>query len=141
MRAIKTLCIVYDAECGLCTGIREWLLSQELLVRLKFIASGSEKARKWMPGLAPGELAVVADTGDVWIGNSAWIVCMWALRDYRDWALRFSNPLLLSLAREAFAAVSRNRGAISELLHLQSDADIERRLHSVIVPACATQQN
>jgi hypothetical protein len=31
------------------------------------------------------------NTGEVWLGNHAWIVCLWALRDYRDLAFRLTS--------------------------------------------------
>lgn len=140
MPPIHSLCIVYDAACGLCTGVKAWLMRQPLLVPLEFVQVGSDRARERFPRLPPGELAVIADTGEIWLGNNAWIICLWALRDYRDWSQRLASPLLRMMAREAFAAVSRNRTGISELLGLRSDAELEQRLRSVIVPACLTNR-
>ena len=136
MRSVKGLTILYDAECGLCSNVKGWLSRQSALVPLNFKASRSDEARRRFPRLPAGELAVIADTGEVWWGNSAWIVCLWALREYRDWALRFSNPLLLMMAKEAFAVVSSHRAGISDLLRLESDVSLEQRLRSVNVPAC-----
>ncbi len=136
MEPVTGLDIVYDAACGLCTSVKEWLGRQPAFVPLRFIASGSEAARQRFPRLPAGELAVVGNTGEVWMGNGAWVVCLWALRDYREWSLRFSSPLLLMVAREAFAAVSSHRAGISDLLSLRSEREIEQRLRSVIVPAC-----
>jgi predicted DCC family thiol-disulfide oxidoreductase YuxK len=141
MVPIRSLCIVYDAACGLCTGVKAWLERQQTAVPLEFVASGSDRARKEFPRLPPGELAVVANTGEAWLGNNAWIVCLWALRDYREWSLRFSNPLLRLMAREAFAVISNHRSGISELLGLRSDAELERRLRKVSVPACLPNSN
>jgi hypothetical protein len=82
------------------------------------------------------ELAVVANTGEVWLGNHAWIVCLWALRGYRDLAFRLTSPLLLAMAREAFAIVSKNRAALSSMLKLRSERELEQQLRRVIVPRC-----
>ena len=87
-----------------------WLGRQPAYVRLQLVAA-SEAARDLFPALPPGELAVVSDSGDVWIGDRAWIVVLWALREYRGWATKLSSPLLLPMARQAFAAISRNRSA------------------------------
>jgi predicted DCC family thiol-disulfide oxidoreductase YuxK len=127
--------IAYDAACGLCTAVRDWISRQAPLVRLKFVASGSAEARKWFPQLPAGELAV-ADTGEVWLGNRAWIVCLWALRDYRSWAMRLSSPGLQRLAREAFSVLSNNRSALSAMLGLRSDVELEKQLRGVIVQKC-----
>ena len=86
--------------------------------------------------LQTGELAVVAETGEVWMGDRAWVVCLWALRDYRDLAVRLSSPGLLRLAQEAFHLVSRNRSALSSLLRLKSEREMEQQLRSVMVPRC-----
>jgi predicted DCC family thiol-disulfide oxidoreductase YuxK len=131
--------IVYDAACGLCTRLKDWIEEQAPLVRLEFAVSGSTDVRSRFPRLPVGELAVVADTGEVWIGNRAWIVCLWALRDYRDLAVRLTSPLLLIMAREAFAVVSKNRAALSSLLRLRGQRDIEQVLRKVEVLKCQTE--
>jgi len=136
MRPVTSITIVYDAGCGLCTRLKEWIGQQRSLVSLHFIAAGSAEARTRFPGLPAGELAVVADTGEVWLGNRAWIVCLWALRDYRDFAARLTSPLLLLMAREAFTVVSRNRYGISWMLGLSDERAIEQQLRKVVVPKC-----
>lgn len=136
MPAISKLCVVYDASCGLCSGVRDWINRQPALVPVEFLASDSSEALSRFRQLPPGELAVVANTGEVWLGNHAWIVCLWALRDYRNWALRLSRPPLSLMAREAFAAVSRNKAGLSALLRLQSDRELEQQLRKVNVPTC-----
>src|SRR6266700_1204771 len=134
MPRITSLWVVYDAACGLCTSVKEWINRKAPLVALQFVASGSAEARERFPQLRPGELAVVANTGEVWLGNHAWIVCLWALRDYRPWAVRLSSPLLRLMAREAFAVVSSNRSTLSSLLRLRSDVELEQQLRKVMVP-------
>lgn len=141
MQAIGSFSVLYDGGCGLCTGVRDWLRRQDQLIPLEFVASGSEEARERFPIVAAGELAVIADTGDAWLGNHAWIVCLWALRDYRDWAIRLSSPLLLPMAREAFAAVSRNRAALSKTLWNRGDSAVVDELRSIVVPRCETEAN
>jgi predicted DCC family thiol-disulfide oxidoreductase YuxK len=125
---IQRLWITYDAACGLCAHVRDWIQQQAPLVGLQFVASGSVEARTWFPQLPPGELAVVADTGEVWLGDRSWIVCLWALRDYRAWAVRLSSPGLLRLSREAFSLLSNNRAAVSSILGLRSDVALEQQL-------------
>jgi predicted DCC family thiol-disulfide oxidoreductase YuxK len=140
MPPVRSLWVIYDSACGLCTGVKDWINRQTPLVILKFIASGSDDARKRFPQLPPGELAVVADTGEVWLGNRAWIVCLWALRDYRAWALRLSSPMLSLMARQAFAVISNNRAALSSMLGLRSDLELEQQLRKVLVPRCEAGQ-
>jgi len=140
MTTITGLTILYDADCGLCTRAREWLGRQASPVALDFLATGSAEARRRFPQLPAGELAVVANTGDVWLGNHAWVVCLWAVADYRDLACRLTSPLLLLMAREAFAVVSKNRLALSAMLQLQSDRQLEQQLRKVVAPRCQVGQ-
>jgi len=79
---------------------------------------------------------VVSNTGAVWLGDHAWIVCLWALRDFRDLSFRLTSPLLSLLAREAFAVVSKNRLAVSSMLRLRTEREIEQQLRKVVVPRC-----
>jgi hypothetical protein len=74
-----------------------------------------------------------------WLGNHAWVVCLWALRDYRDLAFRPTSPALLLMSREAFIAVSRNRLALSIMLRLRNGREIEQQLRKVAAPRCQTE--
>jgi predicted DCC family thiol-disulfide oxidoreductase YuxK len=136
MPPVTSITIVYDAACGLCMRAKDWITQQAPLVGLQFVPSGSSEAWRRFPQLPAGELAVVANTGEVWLGNHAWIVCLWALRGYRDLALRLTSPLLVLMAREAFAVVSRNRYALSGMLRLRNEREIEQQLRKVVVPRC-----
>jgi predicted DCC family thiol-disulfide oxidoreductase YuxK len=139
MPPITSVTIIYDADCGLCTHTKDWIGRQAPLIRIGFVASGSLEARRRFPHLPPDELAVVANTGEVWLGNHAWIVCLWALHGYRDLAFRLTSPLLLLMAREAFAVLSKNRSALSSMLKLQSERELEQQLRKVIVPRCQSE--
>ena len=138
-RPVRRLWVAYDASCGLCTGVKDWLCRQVQLVSLEFLVAGSEEARRRFPQLPSGELAVVSDTGEVWLGNGAWIVCLWALRDFRGWSVRLAGPGLRMLAREAFAVISANRGGLSTMLAMKSDVEIEQTLRKVMMPGCETE--
>jgi len=139
MPPVTSFTIVYDADCGLCTQTKDWIRQQVPLVRLQFVASGSSEATRRFPQLRAGELAVVANTGEVWLGTHAWIVCLWGLRDYRELAYRLTSPLLSLMAREAFAIVSKNRLALSSILRLRNEREIEQQLRKVVVPRCQTE--
>lgn len=140
MQRLKILWIVYDSSCGLCCMVKDWIGRQPAVLTLRLVAADSEEARSRFPQLPPGELAVVGDTGDVWLGNRAWIICLWALRDYRDWSIRLSSPLLLPLARQAFAALSGSRGTVSGMLGWRSEQDLQRDLRNIIIPTCETRR-
>jgi predicted DCC family thiol-disulfide oxidoreductase YuxK len=136
MQPVTRMTVVYDPSCELCTRAKEWIRQLVPLVSLQFVAAESATARKRFRQLPGGELAVIANTGEAWFGNHAWIVCLWALRGYRELAFRLTSPLLLLMAREAFTVVSENRHALSSLLRLQNEREIEQQLRKVVVPKC-----
>lgn len=138
MEPVNSITILYDGECGLCAWAKDWMGRQAPLVEIEFLAGGSAAVHRTFPQIPPRELAVVADTGEVWLGNRAWIVCLWALREYRDLACRLTTPGLLRLAREAFSVVSRHRDAVSRLLGLRSEREMEQELRKEHVPQCRT---
>ena len=104
-------------------------------MRLQLVAA-SDAARDLFPSLPPGELAVVSDAGETWLGDSAWIMVLWALRDYRRWAAKLASPLLLPMARQAFASISRNRSAFSRWLGLYGEAQLRDTLSQIAIPPC-----
>ena len=132
---MHTLYVIYDDRCGLCTQLKEWLGRQPAYVRLQLVAA-SEAARDLFPSLPPGELAVVSDSGETWLGDRAWIMVLWALREYRSWAAKLASPLLLPMARQAFAAISRNRSAFSRWLGLYGDTELRTNLSQIPIPPC-----
>lgn len=133
---MQTLFVVYDGRCGLCTQLKEWIGRQPAYVPIHLVAAGSAEAQKRFPALPPGELAVIGDTGETWLGDSAWIVVLWALREYRSWAEKLASPLLLPMARQAFAAISRNRSAFSRWLGLYGEAGLLENLSRIPIPPC-----
>jgi predicted DCC family thiol-disulfide oxidoreductase YuxK len=124
---VRSLTVLYDARCGLCSNARQWLEGQPQIVPLELLAADSAEARRRYPTLAeaePEELVVVSDEGDVYRGPHAWIVCLWALQDYREWSFRFARPALLPLARGIVEWVSTRRHRLSRALGLMSDQEI-----------------
>ena len=110
---MKTLTILYDANCRLCCRIKAWLQNQSKYVDLDFIAAGSSEARERYPQLDHAatlkDLTVVSDDGNYYSGAKGWLMCLWALREYRGWAIRFSSPELMPLARRFVVKVSSLR--------------------------------
>ena len=72
--------------------------------------------------------APVRICGEVWIGDTAWIMCLWALKRYRALSRILARPALLPLARQAFAGLSAHRSKLSALFHLESDEMLRVRL-------------
>jgi predicted DCC family thiol-disulfide oxidoreductase YuxK len=138
---MQRLYILYDPRCGLCSWARRWLARQPAYLDLTFVPAGSERALQLFPGLTrPGEveeLVVVSDDGAVYRDSRAWIMSLYALEEYREWALRLAHPLLLPLARQAFALLSKHRRRISRWMRLASEVEIAETLRQVDAPACA----
>jgi hypothetical protein len=107
---------------------------------LVFIPAGSARAARLFPELAgsnePEELVVISDEGGVYREALAWIMCLYALQEYRDWSIRLARPLLIPFARQAFTLISKRRRGISRWLELASEAEIAETLQSVAAPAC-----
>ena len=112
--------IFYDATCGLCRACRDWLTKQPAYVELEFLPLQFASALARFPGLEqlhPEErLLVVNQKGEVWTGVDAWVMCLWALREYRAWSLRLANPLLKPFARRICELVSTNRHLLSRFV-------------------------
>jgi predicted DCC family thiol-disulfide oxidoreductase YuxK len=136
------LYVLYDANCGLCSWAKRWLIRQPTMIELRFIPAGSAIAARLFPGLdragePPEELVVVSDQGAVYRGGNAWIMCLFALEAYREWANRLAHPLLRPLARQAFELLSSQRSRVSHWLSLASEVEIAETLSQVNVAACA----
>ncbi|MFI6761247.1 thiol-disulfide oxidoreductase DCC family protein [Micromonospora sp. NPDC050417] len=105
--------VLYDAHCRLCRSARRWLESRAQYVPLEFLPAGSTDAQRRFPGLDHDatlrDITVVADTGDVYVGDGAWLACLWALVDYRATADRLARPHLLPLARRVVASAAAVR--------------------------------
>ncbi len=125
---MKALYILYDASCGLCNHSRIWLENQPAYLRLSFIPQGSAEVQCRFPSLKidnpPKELIVVSDEGNVYRRSSAWIMCLYALREYRQWSSRLAHPVLLPFAQRFIELISTNRLAISHLLKLDSNREL-----------------
>jgi predicted DCC family thiol-disulfide oxidoreductase YuxK len=105
--------VLYDEGCPVCRAAHRWLAARDQLVPLEFVPAGSPQARRRFPGLDPAatlrDLTVVADSGEVYVHDGAWLACLWALTDYRGMADRLSGPHLLPAARRFIAAAAAVR--------------------------------
>ncbi|WP_433342083.1 thiol-disulfide oxidoreductase DCC family protein [Streptomyces sp. CA-253872] len=111
---VRGLTVLYDADCPLCAYVRQWLGHRRQLVPLTFVPAGSAEAAARFPGLDQAatlaEITAVGDGGQVYRGPAAWIVCLWALREYRALAHRLSTPTGARLARAAVLRAAKWRG-------------------------------
>jgi predicted DCC family thiol-disulfide oxidoreductase YuxK len=135
---MKKLTVLYDGSCGFCVECARWLAAQPQLLRLELLASSTIAARTRYPtltGSAAEELTVVDDEGGVYRGTHAWIMCLWALREYRSAAGKLARPALLPLARAAFALISRSRKPLSRWLHLAGESELAGAVQAAPPPA------
>ena len=110
---MRRLTVLYDAECALCRRARGWLARQSQYIPLLFVPAGQEEARHLFPGLdheaTLAELTVIADTGEIYRGPKGWIICLWALREYRSTALTMRRPGAWWAAQSFIRRVSKSR--------------------------------
>ena len=129
---MKTLYILFDAKCGLCRRVRVWLQGQAPFIPLTFVPLQSPDLEERFPGVTAMEPArqilVVSDDGDVWRGADAWIMCLWALREFRAWSQRLANPLLRPFAMRVCDMVSRNRHRFSAWFQSTGAEEMARQL-------------
>ncbi|HEV8368913.1 MAG TPA: DUF393 domain-containing protein [Pyrinomonadaceae bacterium] len=111
------LTVLYDSDCGLCKRAHEWLAEQPKMVDLIFVPCASDEAHKRYPQLnhelTKNDLTVIRDDGAVYFGPKAWLMVLWALSRYREWAYRLSTPELLPTTKRVVSAISQNRYQIS----------------------------
>jgi predicted DCC family thiol-disulfide oxidoreductase YuxK len=128
------LYVLYDAGCALCSHVVQWMTQQPSAYELRFVAAGSEEARRLFPEFhspaRPEELVVISGDGSVYRGDAAFIVCLYALNSYRAVAVRLAQPGFRPLARKVFGMLSTNRMRLSELLGLHSDDALARTIAS-----------
>jgi len=132
---MNTLTIFYDARCGLCSRFRRWMMEQPAYVRLDFIPYDSPQATKCCPELsvlrADQEIVVMGDDGSLWQGAAAWVTCLWALCEYREWSLRLASPGMQQIARRVVHWISSNRVGLSHLPRLRSDDALRAQVAQV----------
>ena len=138
---MEKLYVLYDPKCELCCRLRNWILVQRSWIGLALVEQGSEKAKRLFPDLekiaSKEDLAVVSDEGAVYLNDRAWIMVFYAMVEYRDWAARLTHPLLMPLARQAFAALSKNRQALSRWLTAENPETLADELREVELEPCA----
>ena len=112
---VRGLTVLYDADCSLCSFVRDWLVRQRQLVPLRLVPAASAEARARFPSLDHAstlrEITVIGDAGQVYRGSAAWIVCLWALAEHRPLAHRLSTPAGARLAKGAVLTAAKWRTA------------------------------
>lgn len=117
---MNRLTFFYDDQCGLCCQFRNWLSSQETHVQVEFLPYTSQEASRRFPELPllhpDREIVVWADNGRWWQGSDAWLMALWATREYHSWAYRLAKPPLRPHLRNIVHQISSNRSTLSRWL-------------------------
>lgn len=117
-RTPKALSVIFDPACSLCRRCRDWMLTQSAYLPISFVACTSAQARTQfgdIPWLGD-ELIVVSDKSEIWVGPAAFLTCLWALEDWREWSFRLSGPAFAPLAERFFHAVSARRKSLASFV-------------------------
>lgn len=129
---MRKLTVLYDYRCGVCRRCKDWLKRQPQFIELELLAAESLEAQQRFPTLAcgePEELIAVSDEGGVYRGDAAWLMCLYALKEYREWSARLAAPELRPLARAAFKFLSSHRHRLSHWLGWSNRQTLETLLN------------
>ncbi len=139
---MNRLYVLFDATCGLCVNCRNWLREQPAFVELTFIPLQSPELEHLFPGIEvfnpKDQLLVISDEGAVYQGPHAWIICLYALKNYREWSQRLAQPALLPFARRAFEMLSQNRLFLSRWFAHESPEALRDHLAAQPGQVCAS---
>lgn len=116
---MRSLAVLYDRNCAFCDRCAYWLAAQEKYIPIDLVPLDSERGRAFArqaEGVRPGELLAIDDEGGVYEGNQAYVICLYALREYREWSARLVSPAVWPLARRAMEWLTNNRKNLSHFM-------------------------
>ena len=117
---IRSVEVYYDGSCAMCGRFKDWLEQQKHLIGVEFLSYASEAAKERFPDLAeyqPEKAMVIrTDTGEIYRGAEATVICLWSCSEYRGLAMKLRKPIFLPLARKIYPLIASNRYLISKLL-------------------------
>ena len=138
---MTSLVVIYDDSCGFCVRCRWWLARQPAFVEFAFVPRSSPALARMYPQLMHGhktELVVLGDDGSVYRDDAAFIMCLYGLQGYREWALRLATPTLMPFAAQFFRTVSKRRRFLSRILTGASERQLEQLVERQPTHACET---
>lgn len=122
---MKCLYVIYDAKCPLCRSFADRMQREPCYVPIVPVPSDAPDLSIRFPGLIlpaePTEVVAIADTGDIYRGDAAWLICLWAMRRYRAASFTLADPLLRPALHRAVAFLGDHRYSISQILRMDSD--------------------
>jgi predicted DCC family thiol-disulfide oxidoreductase YuxK len=109
----RFLVLLFDESCPLCRRLRSILSKRRPTVPIYLVAVGSPRAAELFPVLdlrrAREILTVVDDSGRLYEGDAAWIVCAWALPALRGFAEHVSTGWRRRIVRSGADALNAIR--------------------------------
>jgi predicted DCC family thiol-disulfide oxidoreductase YuxK len=135
---MDALFVLYDETCAFCCRCAEWLERQPTFVPLAVLPAGAARTKAAFPLGEHGkqELVVVGGDGGVYRDTDAWLMVLWALRDFREWAVRLSRGDR-HFARKVVGLAGSWRHGLSQLFKVSSQAELRRQLEVLPVsPSC-----
>jgi len=103
---MKKLYILYDAQSEFALRCYAWISAQPTFCPVEFVPFQAPELVARFPGVekfrGQEPLLAVSGEGAVYAGPNAFLMCLHALSDYQEWAIRLSAPDLLPLAGRAF---------------------------------------
>jgi len=112
LKEMGSYCILYDADCGICTRAATWLQQRALQEPVRWVPVNSPEAHNLLPNRPPDEMAVIAPQGEVWLGADGVTVCL-QLAGHRALARTLGLPLGRQLGQAAYRVIARNRRLLS----------------------------
>lgn len=132
---MKRLYVLYDGACGVCCRAVARLAWEPAYIELRFAPAGSMAAQtKFAEALASEsgrQVVVVADSGEVYRGASAWIMVLYALKRWRPLAMRLATPGWRPWVERAIDFIGRNRYVMSAALGCGRDRAVLAQVHAV----------
>ncbi|MDX2225796.1 MAG: DCC1-like thiol-disulfide oxidoreductase family protein [Verrucomicrobiae bacterium] len=118
---IRKIHILYDGECGFCRTCRDWILLQPRFFEIEMLdrRDPDTKARFGDYTVPPytDRMVVINNEDGVYYAEDAYIMILFALKNYRAWSVRISRQGVKPLARQFFETLGKNRRVLSKLIH------------------------
>jgi predicted DCC family thiol-disulfide oxidoreductase YuxK len=119
---MKHIYAFYDGACGLCQQCRTMLTKEGQIIPVIFLPYQSLDALHLCPVLYSLEphrqIVAMTDTGDIYQGERAWLLLLWATHRWRDLSYTLAGPMFRGLVTKAVELISKNRLGISRVLKL-----------------------
>ena len=122
------LFVLYDAQCAFCLYWRHWLGEQPTFLPLEFVPFQAPELVARFEGIesfrSDGQLLVVGDDGAVYQGSNAFIMLLFALRNYREWAFRLADPAFIAMAALCFHLLATGRKRFCKWMNGLEDSEL-----------------